>query len=117
MDTKTYPARQWVGEDFLQRNLPAGRGQRFVILHCGIENGFIENCSLVFQSKANDGRDYHSEMNSRILKTWIEEQLIPNLPEDSVVVIIMDNASNHSTLIEGSKAPTSGSRKDEIKKF
>ena len=56
-------------------------------------------------------------MNSRILKTWIEEQLIPNLPEDSVVVIIMDNASNHSTLIEGSKAPTSGSRKDEMKKW
>ena len=56
-------------------------------------------------------------MNSRILKTWIEEQLIPNLPEDSVVVIIMDNASNHSTLIEGSKGSTSGSEKDGMKKW
>ena len=36
VDTNTYPAGQWVGEGFPQRNLPAGRGQRFVILHCGI---------------------------------------------------------------------------------
>lgn len=112
IDSHIYPQRMWMGEGMPKRKLPSGRGQRFVILHCGSDTGFIDNCSLVFESKANDGRDYHSEMNSNIFKTWVRDQLLPNLPKESVVV--MDNASYHSTQVEGTKAPISATKKNEM---
>lgn len=50
VDTHTYPKYQWLApEGEQQRKLPAGRGQRFVILHCGSEKGFLDGCDLVFQ--------------------------------------------------------------------
>ena len=113
VDSNTYPQQQWFSGDInRQRKLPSSRGKRFVILHCGGFDGFIKNCDLVFESKANDGRDYHSEMNGNIFKTWVNDQLIPNLPPNSVAV--MDNASYHSMQVEGTKAPTTSSKKGEI---
>jgi hypothetical protein len=50
-----------------------------------------------------------SEMNSVIFNKWEEEQLFPALPSKSLVV--MDNASYHSVIKEGTKAPTSATRK------
>ena len=112
IDSNTYPSKQWLAEGIARRDLPTGRGQRFVILNCGSKDGFVKNCSLVFESKANDGRDYHSEMNSNIFKRWTEEQLIPNLQPQSVIV--MDNASYHSTQVEGTKAPISSTLKADM---
>jgi transposase len=48
-------------------------------------------CELVFKGISTDGRDYHTEMNSKIFKKWVNEQLESALPEKSL--IIMDNAS------------------------
>ncbi|KAJ4442360.1 hypothetical protein ANN_03946 [Periplaneta americana] len=39
-------------------------------------------------------RDYHGQMNSTNFERWVNTQLLPNLPEKSVVV--MDNAPYHS---------------------
>ena len=111
IDTHTYPGTQWLppsGET--GRKLPASRGQRFVILHCGSEKiGFLPGCDLVFASKSNDGRDYHSEMNGRIFFQWVQDKLIPALPSESVIV--MDNASYHSVQVEGTRTPTSATKK------
>ena len=115
VDSNTYPSKQWLADGTAQRKLPAGRGQRFVILHCGSKEGFVENCSLVFESKANDGRDYHSEMNTNIFQRWTKEQLIPNLKTPSVIV--MDNASYHSTQLAGTKAPISSTLKADMVKW
>lgn len=114
VDTHCYPGTQWLAPDGeTGRKLPASRGQRFVILHCGSsETGFLPECDLVFQSKSNDGRDYHSEMNGAIFFDWIENKLTPALPPSSVV--IMDNASYHSMLVEGSKAPTTATKKADM---
>ncbi|KAJ8936083.1 hypothetical protein NQ314_012492 [Rhamnusium bicolor] len=54
--------------------------------------------------------DYHDDMNHANFSKWVETQLIPNLPERSVLVV--DNASYHN--VKAEKSPTSGSRKDEI---
>ncbi|KAB0792604.1 hypothetical protein PPYR_14563 [Photinus pyralis] len=47
-------------------------------------------------------RDYHDNMNRGNFENWFKTQLVPNLPEKSL--IIMDNASYHSGLLE--KIPT-----------
>ena len=88
------------------RKLPINKGQRFVILHAGCKTGFLNGCELVFKTLHTDGRDYHSEMNAMIFNKWVEEQLVPALPPKSLIV--MDNASYHSVIKEGTKAPTSG---------
>ena len=54
-------------------------------------------------------------MNSVLFNKWVEEQLVPALPHKSLVV--MDNASYHSVIKEGIKAPTSATRKGDMQKW
>jgi len=51
---------------------------RFIILHAGNENGFIQGAELVFGSKSQSG-DYHGEMNQENVLKWFQKQLIPSL--------------------------------------
>ncbi|CAH2088708.1 unnamed protein product [Euphydryas editha] len=52
-------------------------------------------------------------MDSKNFKKWLTEKLIPNLPQNSLVVI--DNASYHSTQCE--KPPVSSSLKGEMQSW
>jgi transposase len=72
-------------------------GKRFVVLHAGTKNGFVENASLLFSTKSKSA-DYHDSMDQHSFKKWVLEKLILNLAEPSLVV--MDNASYHSFLVE-----------------
>ena len=54
-------------------------------------------------------------MNGAIFRNWIQNQLLPALPPNSVVV--MDNASYHSVQVEGTKAPISTTLKPEMKEW
>ena len=98
----------------MPEKIPLNKGQRFVILHAGCKTGFLPGCELVFKTLSTDGRDYHSEMNSVIFNKWVEEQLVPALPPKCLV---MDNASYHSVIKEGTKAPTSATRKGDMQKW
>jgi transposase len=53
----------------------------------------INRCDLVFLAKAKDG-DYHQEMNGPTFLNWLENQLMPALKSQSVIVL--DNASYHN---------------------
>ncbi|XP_050506224.1 uncharacterized protein LOC126884326 [Diabrotica virgifera virgifera] len=85
-DGSSYAVRKKIGE-----------GVRYIVLHAGSENGFIENGELIFKSGSKSG-DYHDSMNSNNFGKWFEHHLLPNLEEPSL--IIMDNASHHSTVVE-----------------
>lgn len=75
---------------------PSKRGPRFVLLHAGCEDGFIEGAQRIFLAKKNDG-DYHEEMDGDYFEEWFEHSLIPNLPQNGRRnVIVMDNAPYHS---------------------
>lgn len=50
-------------------------------------------------------------MNATVIEEWFKNQLLPNISPTSV--IIMDNASDHSTLLD--KPPTSSWRKQDMK--
>ena len=88
----------------------SGKGARFIILHAGGETGFVPNALLFFRSKNGNKGDYHEAMDHNRFKRWFEEQLVPNLTEGSL--IIMDNASYHSRIIN--KVPTCSSKKHEV---
>lgn len=83
---------------------------RYIILHAGNQNGFVEGASLLFKSGSNKG-DYHGQMNSEVFEKWLRDELLPKLEEPSI--IILDNASYHSRLFQ--RAPTSSSKKEDMK--
>lgn len=68
------------------------QGKRYIVLHAGGEDGFIDGLSLVFASGSKDG-DYHGEMNSINFMNWWFK-LLDRLYEPTVIV--MDNAPYHS---------------------
>lgn len=89
---------------------PTGSGERLIIVNAITKNGWVKAAKIVFKSTRKTG-DYHGQMNFEIFKKWFIEKLIPNIPENSN--IIMDNAPYHNTLSENS-APIATSSKLKI---
>ncbi len=90
-----------------------GRGGRFIIHHAGSTEGFVPGGLLMFMSKYENKRDYHYSLNSQTFRKCFLEQLMPNIPPRSL--IIMDNASYHNMQLN--KAPSGNSRKGDIIKW
>lgn len=90
----------WKDESHLDKsygpyiNKPSGKGQRFIILNAVTKKGWVDGAKLVFKAKTNSG-DYHGSMDEKNFLKWFTNQLLPNIPDNSVIV--MDNASYHNT--------------------
>lgn len=91
-------------ETYLLRK-PLSKGE-LLIVGAGNENGFVPGSYLRWTSTSKSG-DYHDDMNFNNYKKWLQEQLLCNLPQNSVVVL--DNAPYHNAQEE--KCPTSTTRK------
>jgi transposase len=89
---------------------PTGNGERLIIVNAITKNGWVPNAKLVYKSTKKTG-DYHGQMNQEIFHKWFSEKLIPNIPNNSI--IIMDNASYHTVLAKHS-APTRKCSKEKI---
>ena len=68
-----------------------------IVVHAGGSTGFIPGGLLTFKSGSSTG-DYHDDMNSQNFTRWLREQLIPNLPEKSILVL--DNAAYHNIQVD-----------------
>jgi hypothetical protein len=90
--------RGWV-EDASKCKLDTSpcQGKRIIILNAG-------------KNIKDSSADYHCDMDHTLFENWFTNTLIPNLPENSVIVL--DNASYHSRQIN--KLPTKSSRKGDI---
>ena len=75
------------------------KGERLIIINAITKSGWISGSKLVFKSTRKTG-DYHGQMNWDLFKKWFTEMLLPNIPENCL--IIMDNAPYHNTLSEHS---------------
>lgn len=93
---------------------PCSRGKRLIILHAGCEQGWIQGALLISSKHLkNSSADYHEDMDSELFEKWFSDQLLPNIPGNSVIV--MDNASYHSRQAE--KVPNTNTRKRDIISF
>lgn len=97
-------------EGTVRRDATIGRGGTFVLVHAGSSEGFVPGALLMFKSQTGNKGDYHDSMNSHTFKTWFLEQLMPNIPPRSL--IIMDNAPYHNAQLN--RAPAGNSRKDVV---
>ncbi|CAK1595274.1 unnamed protein product [Parnassius mnemosyne] len=90
---------------------PCSRGKRLIILHAGGEQGWIPGALLISSKHLkSSSADYHEDMDSGLFEKWFTDQLLPNIPSSSVIV--MDNASYHSRQIE--KIPSTNTRKSDF---
>lgn len=89
---------------------PSGKGERLIIVNAITKDGWVPNAELVFKSSRRTG-DYHGQMNHELFMKWFTEKLIPNIPENALV--IMDNAPYHNVLSVHS-SPTNNSKKEVI---
>ncbi|XP_050503419.1 uncharacterized protein LOC126882497 [Diabrotica virgifera virgifera] len=91
---------------------PTARGPRFVLLHAGGKDGFINGAELTFLAKKNTA-DYHDEMDGPLFENWFKTKLLPNIPDKTVIV--MDNAAYHSRKFK--RIPNNSNNKEEIKEW
>ena len=63
----------------IKTNKTIGKGVRFVVINAGDEDGFIPNAELIV---------YKKELNSEDFENYMEFQLMPNIPENSIVIMI-----------------------------
>ncbi|XP_072022525.1 uncharacterized protein [Amphiura filiformis] len=90
---------------------PSGKGERLIVTHAGGgKDGFINEAELIFKAKKQGDGDYHHEMNAKTYEKWFSTQLLPHIPDNSI--IILDNASYHSAKKE--LIPRRGWRKKDI---
>jgi transposase len=94
-------------------NKPAGKGERLIVLNAVTKDGWVKGAECVFKSNLMSG-DYHGAMNENNFKKWFTEQLLPNIPDNSVIV--MDNASYHNTYKEDG-VPSLNSKKVMLQKW
>jgi transposase len=92
---------------------PTGKGERLIIMNAITSNGWVPRAGVVFKSSRKTG-DYHGQMNAELFQKWLVENLIPNIPQSSI--IIMDNASYHNTLTHYSP-PTPNCSKEKIRSW
>lgn len=114
-DTHDTVSKGWVDSSKnCKTKAPSNKGKRITIIHAGSENGFVPNCLLLSAKNIKDSSlDYHEDTTAELFENWFQNHLLKNIPDHSVIV--MDNASYHSRLLQ--KAPNSSSRKTEIQEY
>ncbi|XP_050516593.1 uncharacterized protein LOC126891459 [Diabrotica virgifera virgifera] len=71
------------------------------------------HCYFLPKTSTKSYADYHEDMTAHLFEKLFKEQLLPNIPPNSVIV--MGNASYHSRLL--TKIPNSSTKKDGIVTF
>ena len=89
---------------------PLSKAKRVLICHAESSDGFLSNAVLVCGKELSESyADYHCDMNDEVFERWFANTLIPNLPKDRKVVIVMGNAKCYSKPVH--KSPTMNVRK------
>jgi len=91
-------------------NKPSGVGPRLIIVNAITCAGWVEDAQLVFEAKKRTG-DYHGQMNWENFSNWFKHQLLPNIPEKSLIILY--NARYHNVLTED-RFPRPSSTKNEL---
>ena len=103
----------YLEEDGPSVNKPSGKDERVIVINAITFDGWVNDAQLVFQAKRKTG-DYHGQMDYDNFSKWFKERLLPNVPDNSI--IIMDNASYHNATEENS-FPKSNARKEKLRQW
>ena len=107
------PFTWFLDDDGPQVNKPSGVGPRLIVVHAVTKNGWVEGAQLVFDAKRRTG-DYHGQMNWNNFSKWFKEQLLPNIPAKSLIII--DNARYHNVYSDNF-FPNKSSSKEQLRRW
>lgn len=107
------PFTWYLDDDGPLVNKPSGVGPRLIVVHAITKDGWVEGAQLVFDAKKRTG-DYHGQMNWNNFSKWFKEQLVPNIPPKSL--IILDNARYHNVYSDNS-FPNKSSSKEKLRRW
>lgn len=107
------PFTWYLDDDGPQVNKPSGVGPRLIVVHAVTKNGWVEGAQLVFDAKRRTG-DYHGQMNWNNFSKWFKEQLLPNIPAKSLIII--DNARYHNVYSDNF-FPNKSSSKEQLRRW
>lgn len=82
-------------EDGYLLGKPTGKGERIILVDAISHEGWVPHARLMFKATKKTG-DYHANMNQQNFVRWFQEHLLPNIPNESL--IILDNAPYHNVL-------------------
>jgi len=92
--------------------VPTGKGSRIIIFHAGSSAfGFVKGAKLIFRCKSGANINYHTQMNSTIIKEWFID-MMQNFEEPCVIVT---NCPYHSALVQN--YPKSNNNKPTFQKW
>lgn len=91
----------WYNADSITSEETINYSNRLIIFHACKETGFIENVQLILKANEISG-DYNGHMNYETYEKWLTEKFLPNIPQNSVIVL--DNSPYNS--IERNKIPS-----------
>lgn len=86
---------------------------RFIIMHAGSETGFIKGAEFHFLCKKHT-IDPLFEIEPEKYEKWFQENLLPNLPKECVIVL--DNTSYHTRPIETDDSKLKSTNEEKVKK-
>lgn len=114
-DTHDTVSKGWVDSSGrCKTKAPSNKGKRITILHAGTENGWVPNALRLSAKNIKDSSlDYHEDTTGEFFEDWFKNQLLPDIPPNSVIV--MDNAKYHSR--ELNKVPGASSTKHAIQEY
>lgn len=107
------PFTWYLDDDGPLVNKPSGVGPRLIVVHAVTKDGWVEGALLVFEAKKRTG-DYHGQMNWDNFSKWFKEQLLPNIPPKSL--IILDNARYHNVYSDNF-FPSKSSSKEQLRQW
>ena len=76
----------YLDEDGPEVNKPSGKGERLIIVNAITIVGWVNKAKLVFEAKKKTG-DYHGQMDWENFSRWFTEQLLPNIPDNSIIIM------------------------------
>jgi hypothetical protein len=82
--------KRWQDGTLATSSKKCGEEYRYIVVHAGSPEGFVQNAALVFKSHAKKG-DEQNNMNKQNFEKWFKAQLFSNLKSPSL--IFTDNAS------------------------
>ena len=78
---------------------------KVIVVHAGGVKGWVDDADLVFKCKTNSA-DYH-EMNTEHYMELFAQQLLPNVPPNSIIIV--DNATYYNR--QKDKPPITANKK------
>lgn len=112
--SEVYVGETWVSQRELMGSIIGPKSKidkaQYTVVHAGGKMGFVPGALFIFKLKAGNNGVFRSALSPECFRTWFENQLLPNIPDNSL--IILNSSPCHAKL--GVKIPSRSMKKSDV---